>query len=176
MVRTHKLCSKLLFNKLYSLFRLALTNQLKWSILIQRAHEGSLLWSLPWNSVEEDREWGWLRLSSLLIAPSIPPSGLCLCGCLLSCSSCPNKPQILCYPLFHWCQLRAKAVEIAWTWGRNMLMPAGSGAQPSWDTPHWSMECCRKSGRNETRCSVWEKCLITRVIKWALVSMWPGLG
>lgn len=54
------------------------------------------------------------------------------------------------------CQLRTETAEVPWTWGRNMLVSAGPGAEPHWDTLDW-MKCWRKSGGKRTCCSVWEQ-------------------
>lgn len=73
---------------------------------------------------------GWLRLSSLLIHPSIPTSGLHLCGCLSSCSSCPSKSQFLHYPSPHAAGASSELRQWRFprTCGRNKLASAVSGA------------------------------------------------
>lgn len=116
------------------------------------------------------RERGWLRLSSFPIHPSIPPSGLRLCGYLSSCSFCTDKnpsssatpsPPACCQ-----CQLRTGTAEVPWTWGRNMFSLRYT-------------ETGRSVGTNLERTEHVVLCgsagLITGVIKWAKLDR-PGFG
>lgn len=107
---------------------------------------------------------GWLRLSSLLIHPSIPTSGLHLCGCLSSCSSCPSKSQFLHYPSPHAASASSELRQWRFprTCGRNKLASAVSGLI------NWierSVGINLKGTEHVVLCG--SNGLITGVIKWA---------
>lgn len=56
-----------------------------------------MVWIYP-SAGKPELQKRWVRLSSQLIHPSKPPSGLCLCGCLLFCSFCLSKSRMLSVP------------------------------------------------------------------------------
>lgn len=59
-------------------------------------------------------------------------------------------------PVCCMCQIRTETAEAPWTRCRNMLLPAGPGAEHHWDTLD-QIEGWHTSGRNRTCCSVWDE-------------------
>lgn len=126
--------------------------------------------------LKDSRQKGWLRLSSLLIHPSIPPSGLHLCGCLSSCSSCLIKPPFLRFPsphaavgssaLRHW-RFLGHVHETYW----SLLFQEHNLAEIHWTG--CSVGINLEWTEHVVLCG--SNALITGVIKWAKLDR-PGFG